>query len=74
MFSSCETTFSTVNKVRLKNYAAQGNAKAAKALKIAESFDNALTAILIGNNIVNIASASISTVLFTDLLSESPQL
>jgi len=67
MFSSCETTFSTVNKVRLKNYAAQGNKKAAKALKIAESFDNALTAILIGNNIVNIASASISTVLFTDL-------
>lgn len=67
MFSSCETTFSTVNKVRLKNYAAQGNKKAAKALKIAESFDNALTAILIGNNIVNIASTSISTVLFTDL-------
>lgn len=67
MFSSCETTFSTVNKVRLKNYAAQGNSKAKKALKIAESFDNSLTAILIGNNIVNIASTSLSTVLFTDL-------
>lgn len=68
MFSSCETAFSTVNKVRLKNYASQGNKKAKLALDIANSFDNALTAILIGNNIVNIASTSISTVLFTDLL------
>lgn len=67
MFSGCETAFSTVNKMRLKNYAAQGNSKAKKALKIADSFDNALTAILIGNNIVNIASTSISTVLFTEL-------
>lgn len=67
MFSSCETAFSTVNKMRLKNNAAQGSTKAAKALKIADSFDNSLTTILIGNNIVNIASTSISTVLFTDL-------
>ncbi|MDO5561059.1 MAG: hemolysin family protein [Oscillospiraceae bacterium] len=68
MFSSCETAYSTVNKMRLKNYASQGSAKAKKALKIANSFDKALTTILIGNNIVNIASTSISTVLFTDLL------
>lgn len=67
MFSSCETAFSTVSKMRLKNNAEQGNAKAAKALRLAESFDNSLTTILIGNNIVNIASASLSTVLFTDL-------
>ena len=67
MFSSCETAFSTVNKMRLKNNADQGSAKAAKALRLAESFDNSLTTILIGNNIVNIASTSISTVLFTDL-------
>lgn len=68
LFSSCETAFSSVNKIRLKNYSAQGNKNAEQALKIAESFDNALTAILIGNNIVNIASTSISTVLFTQLL------
>ncbi len=68
MFSSCETAFSSVNKIRLKNYASQGNKKAEQALKIAEKFDDALTAILIGNNIVNIASTSISTVLFTQLL------
>ena len=67
-FSSCETAFSSVNKVRLKNSASQGDQKAKKALKVSDQFDNALTAILIGNNIVNIASASISTVLFTDLL------
>ncbi|MCQ2465254.1 MAG: hemolysin family protein [Oscillospiraceae bacterium] len=67
MFSSCETAFSSVNRMRLKNNAAQGNARAAKALKLAESFDNSLTTILIGNNIVNIASTSVSTVLFTGL-------
>lgn len=71
IFSSCETAFSSVNKIRLKNYAAQGNKRAAQAIGIAESFDNALTAILIGNNIVNIASTSISTVLFTQLLGSS---
>lgn len=67
-FSGCETAFSTVNRMRLRNKASQGNSRAKKALAIAESFDDSLTAILIGNNIVNIASASISTVLFTDLL------
>lgn len=68
VFSGAETAFSSVNKIRLKNYAAQGNKRAEKALKIANSFDNALTTILIGNNIVNILSTSISTVLFTELL------
>ena len=64
-FSASETAFSCVNKIRLKNYAADGNRKAEKALKIAEDFDRMLSAILIGNNIVNIASASIGTVIFT---------
>ena len=68
VFSGAETAFSSVNKIRLKNYAAQGNKRAEKALKIANSFDNALTTILIGNNIVNILSTSISTVLFTELI------
>lgn len=67
LFSSTETAFSGVNKIRLKNYAAQGDKKAAKALKIANSFDDALTAVLIGNNIVNISTASIATVLCTSL-------
>lgn len=70
LFSSMETAFSGVNKIRLKNYASQGNKKAERALKIANSFDDALTAVLIGNNIVNIAMASLSTVLFTQLLGD----
>lgn len=67
MFSSCETAFSTVSRARLRNTASQGSKKAQKALELAESFDNSLTTILIGNNIVNIASTSISTVIFTQL-------
>lgn len=68
LFSSCETAFSSVNKIRLKNYAAKGDKRAEKALKITNKFEDALTAILIGNNIVNILSTSISTVLFTQIL------
>ncbi len=64
LFSACETAFSSVNKIRLKHSAMQGDKKAEKALNIAESFDRALTAILIGNNLVNIFSASLGTILF----------
>ncbi|MBR6384738.1 MAG: HlyC/CorC family transporter [Ruminococcus sp.] len=67
MFSGTETAYSSVNKLRLKNYEAQGNKKASKALKLANRFDDVLTAVLIGNNIVNIASSSVSTVLFISL-------
>lgn len=67
-FSASETAFSSVNRIRLKNYASDGNHKAEKALNIAEDFDRMLSAILIGNNIVNIASASIGTVIFTKML------
>ena len=65
-FSASETAFSTVNKIRLRNYANQGNKRAERALKIVNDFDKALTAILIGNNIVNIASASLATIVFTE--------
>ncbi|MBQ6041111.1 MAG: HlyC/CorC family transporter [Oscillospiraceae bacterium] len=64
-FSACETAFSSVNKIRLKSDAMQGNQRAGQALELAESFDRALTAILIGNNLVNILSASLGTILFT---------
>lgn len=67
LFSSMETAFSSVNKIRLKHAAANGNKKADRALKIAENFDKALTTILVGNNIVNILSSSLGTVLFTQL-------
>lgn len=64
-FSGSETAFATVNKIRMKNLASDDNKKANKVIKIAEDYDRTLSAILIGNNIVNIASASIGTVIFT---------
>ena len=68
LFSSTETAYSSVNKLRLKNYEAQGNKKAKKALKLANKFDEVLTAVLIGNNIVNIATSSVSTLVFMKFL------
>ena len=70
IFSATETAFSSANKIRLKNLAASGNKSAKRAIKIIERFDKALTAILVGNNIVNIASTSLATVAFTRLLGE----
>jgi len=67
-FSATETAFSTFNRIRLKNMAEDGNKRAAKALKLAENYDTLLSTILIGNNIVNILAASLSTVLFVSLI------
>lgn len=67
LFSSAETAYSSVNKLRLKNYEAQGSKKAAKALRLANRFDEVLTAVLIGNNIVNIAASSVSTLVFVSI-------
>ena len=64
--SATETAFSSCNRIRLKKLAEDGSKSAAKALKICENFDKALTAILIGNNVVNIASSSLATVVFTE--------
>lgn len=70
-FSASETAFSTVNKIRLRNYVDGGSTKAQRALEIAEDYDNVLSTILIGNNVVNIASTAIATILFTDLFGAS---
>lgn len=64
-FSATETAFSSLNKVRLKSMANGGNRRAKQTLVLSEDFDNILSTILIGNNIVNILSASIATILFT---------
>ena len=70
-FSATETAFSSVNKVRLKNYISSGNKRAARALKMAQDYDKTLSAVLIGNNIVNIAAASLGTILFTKLMGDA---
>jgi len=71
-FSATETAYSSVSRVRLKNYLAEGDKRAERALKIADHFDRALSAILIGNNVVNIASATIGTMICTNLLGDGP--
>lgn len=70
-FSASETAYSTVNKIRLRNRADNGNHRAKAALDIAENYDQALSTILIGNNVVNIGSSSIATVLAVDLFGPS---
>ena len=64
--SATETAFSSCNRIRLKKLADDGNKSAKKAMNICDNFDKALTAILVGNNVVNISSSSLATVLFTE--------
>ncbi len=70
-FSSAETAYSSASKIRLKNYADNGNKKAKKAYKIAENYDKALATLLVGNNIVNIAASALATLLFVSFLGEA---
>lgn len=69
-FSASETAFSSLNKIRIKNLAKNGNKKAHRVLKISANYDILLSTVLIGNNIVNIALASLSTVLFVKYFGE----
>ncbi len=67
-FSASETSFTSLNKIRLKMMADDGNRRAALAYSLTDNYDKMLSAVLIGNNIVNIAATSIATVLFMDLI------
>lgn len=69
-FSATETAFSSLNRIRVKNMAKKGDRRAALVLKMADDYDVLLSTILIGNNIVNIASASLATVLFVRFLGD----
>ena len=64
-FSATETAMTSLNKIRMKNKAEDGNKKAKLVLTLVEDYDRLLSCILIANNIVNISAASIGTVLFT---------
>ena len=65
--SSTETAYSSVNKVRLKSKAEDGNTRAKLALDHLAQYDKLLSCILIANNIVNLTAATLSTILFTKL-------
>lgn len=67
-FSATETAFTSLNRIKLKNMAQDGNERAKKVLEMSENYDRLLSTILIGNNIVNIAMTAVSTVLFMNLL------
>lgn len=66
-FSATETAFTSLNRIRMKNMANDGNQKAREVMELSENYDNLLSTILVGNNIVNIALSSISTVLFISI-------
>ena len=60
-FSSAETALTTVNQIRIRNLAEDGNKRAKKVVKVTGNSGKMLSAILIGNNIVNVAAASLTT-------------
>ena len=61
-FSASEMSYSSANRVRMEHAAENGSKLAKTVLKILDKFDNALSAILVGNNLVNIASSSLGSV------------
>ena len=69
-FSATETALNSANRIRLKNMADNGSRAAQRTLDILAKYDKALTTILIGNNIVNIACSSIATILAIALVGE----
>ena len=60
-FSSAETALTTVNKIRIRSLADEGNKRAKSVLKVTDDSGKMLSAILIGNNIVNLSAASLTT-------------
>lgn len=70
-FSSSETALTSVNQIRLRQRATEGDKKSMTVLKLLEKPQDVISSILIGNNIVNIASSAVATVFFTQLLGGS---
>lgn len=70
-FSATETAFSSLNRIKLKYLMNNGNKEAEETLKLAENYPKLLSTVLVGNNIVNIVSATLATVFFTKLIQEN---
>lgn len=70
-FSATETAFSSMNRIRLKSLMNAGNRRAKLAYELSERYDELLSTILVGNNLVNIASTTISTLLFVKALGDA---
>ena len=66
-FSATETAFTSINRIRMKNLANDGDKRAKRVLELEEKYDNLLSTILIGNNLVNIGMTAVATALFLTL-------
>lgn len=67
-FSATETAFTSVNRIKIKSLAQDGDRRAERVLRLTEDYDTLLSSILIGNNIVNIVMTALATALFIGLL------
>lgn len=67
-FSATETAFTSLNQLRLKTKAENGDKRAARTLALAEDYDNLISTVLVGNNIVNISASTLATLLFVESL------
>ena len=66
-FSATETAYTSLNRIKIKNLAADDNSRAVKVLKLDEDYDKLLSTILVGNNIANICLTSVATVMCIQL-------
>lgn len=66
-FSATETAFTSINRIRMKNMAGDGDKRAKRVLELEGNYDNLLSTILIGNNLVNIGLTAVATALFLEL-------
>lgn len=73
-FSATETAYSSLNRIKIKSLANNGNKKAIKTLKIYDNYSKLITSLLIGNNVVNIIAASLATILFTNYFNQDTAL
>lgn len=69
-FSATETAFTSVNRIRMKNKAASGDHRAKQVMSLTEDYDQLLSTVLVGNNLVNIAMTAIATMMFIDLFGD----
>ena len=70
-FAATESSFSAVNKIKIKALADDGNRRAKGVMTILGKFDKALTTLLVGNNVTKIAGAAVFTILATDIFAEA---
>ena len=70
-FAATESSFSAVNKIKIKTMADDGNKRAKGVMYVINKFDKALTTLLIGNNVTKIAGASVFTILATEIFREA---